>query len=408
MTDGYLTGRTVFCVGMTQFINWGITFYMPGVFGGAIMLDTGWSPVVTFSGLTIAMLVMGLVSPLTGALIARTGGRTMMMAGTFAIIIGCFLMAFTHSTTSWVAVWLLMGAGMRLALYDAAFALLAETAGAGARRAITLVTLLGGLASVAFWPAGAALLHITDWRHAIVIYGCAGIVSLLFLSTVPAGHRRQLPVARQSALPSSRSPEDRKAFISGLWYATLIALISFVSTGVSTHFPQILAAYGMPAVTGMLWGVGQVSARLLDVTYGARTSAIRLSLVTGILLPFCFLAGLAGNVTPVATAIFILSYGAVNGLSTVVKAALPLALFDPQQYARRTGVLLPPAFFLAALAPSAYAMLLERYGVPGTLLLSAILTLFIMAISIVIWRRHPAPAGQNRNKGMPSIPGSNL
>ncbi|WP_367144273.1 hypothetical protein [Pantoea stewartii] len=67
------------------------------------MLDKGWSSVVTFSGLTIAMLVMGLVSPLTGALIARTGGCMMMMAGTFTIIIGCFLMAFTHSTASSVS-----------------------------------------------------------------------------------------------------------------------------------------------------------------------------------------------------------------------------------------------------------------------------------------------------------------
>lgn len=408
MTDGHLKGRTIFCIGMTQLINWGITFYMPGVFGTAIMAETGWSPVVTFSGLTTAMLVMGLVSPLTGLLMARTGGRTMMMVGTFAIVLGCFLMAFTHSTASWVAVWLLTGAGMRLALYDAAFALLVETAGAGARRAVSLVTLLGGLASAAFWPAGAALLHITDWRHAVIVYGCAGIVSLLFLSTVPAGHRSQPPVAGQSAFPAIGTAEDRKAFISGLWYASLIALISFVSTGVSTHFPQILAAYGMPAVAGMLWGVGQVSARLLDVASGARTSAIHLSLITGILLPFCFLAGLAGNVTPVATAIFILSYGAVNGLSTVVKAVLPLVLFDPQQYARKTGVLLSPAFFLAALAPSAYAMLLERYGIPGTLLLSAILTLFITAISIVIWRRHPSPAGQYRDKNVPSILGKNI
>nr|WP_241492921.1 MFS transporter [Pantoea stewartii] len=229
---------------------------MPGVFGTAIMSETGRSPVVTFSGLTIAMLVMGLVSPLTGPLIARTGGRTVMMVGTFVIVLGCFLMAFTHSTTSWVAVWLLMGAGMRLALYDAAFALLVEIAGAEARRAITLVTLLGGLASVAFWPAGAALLHFTDWRHAIIVYGCAGIVSLLFLTTVPAGYRRQPPVAGQPALQAIGPAEDRKAFISGLWYATLIALISFVSTGVSAHFPQILAAYGMPAVAGMLWGGG--------------------------------------------------------------------------------------------------------------------------------------------------------
>lgn len=408
MTDGYLTGRTIFCIGMTQLINWGITFYMPGVFGAAIMAETGWSPVVTFSGLTVAMFVMGLVSPLTGPLMARIGARTVMMAGTFAIVLGCFMMAFTHSTASWIAVWLLTGAGMRLALYDAAFALLVETAGAGARRAVSLVTLLGGLASAAFWPSGAALLHLTNWRHAVIVYGCAGIVSLLFLSTVPARHRSQPCVAVQSALTAIGPAEDKKAFISGLWYATLIALISFVSTGVSTHFPQILAAYSMPAMAGMLWGVGQVSARLLDVASCARISAIRLNLITGILLPFCFLAGLAGNVTPVATFIFILSYGAVNGLSTVVKATLPLVLFEPQQYACKTGELLSPAFFFAALAPSAYAMLLERYDIPGTLLLSAILTLFITAISIVIFRRHPSPAGQIRDNNVPSIPRRNI
>ncbi|MGJ0128655.1 MFS transporter [Pantoea graminicola] len=407
MSDGHLTGRTLFCIGMTQLINWGITFYMPGVFGTAIMAETGWSPVVTFFGLTIAMLVMGLVSPLTGPLIARTGGRTMMMAGTFAIILGCFLMAFTRSTTSWVAVWLLMGAGMRLALYDAAFALLVEITGAAARRAVALVTLLGGLASALFWPAGAALLHVTDWRHALIVYGCAGIVSLLLLSTVPAGHRRNPFVTGQSARATSGTAEERKASVSGLWYATLIALMSFVSTGVSTHFPQILAAWGMSAMTGMLWGVGQVSARLLDVASGARTSAVRLNLIIGILLPLCFLAGLAGNVNPVAAAIFVLSYGAVNGLSTVVKAVLPLVLFEPQQYARRTGILLSPAFFLAAIAPSVYAMLLERYGIPGTLLLSAILTLFITAISVVIGRRHPASAEQRRDKIATSRPQKN-
>ena len=103
MTQGYLTGRTIFCIGMTQLINWGITFYMPGVFGAAIMAETGWSSGETFSGLSVAMLVMGLVSPLIGPVMARTGGRTLMMAGTLAITIGCFLMAFTYSTLAWDA-----------------------------------------------------------------------------------------------------------------------------------------------------------------------------------------------------------------------------------------------------------------------------------------------------------------
>ncbi len=408
MTDGHLTGRSIFCIGMTQLINWGITFYMPGVFGTAIMAETGWSPVMTFSGLTVAMLVMGLVSPLTGSVMARTGGRMMMMAGTFAITIGCFLMAITHSTAAWVAVWVLTGVGMRLALYDAAFALIVETAGAGARRAVSLVTLLGGLASAVFWTAGAALLHITNWRHGLLVYGCAGLVGLLFLTAVPAGRRVNPPMVGRSGLPAAGTAEDRKGFISGLWYAALIALLSFVSTGVSTHFPRILAAYGLPTLAGMLWGVGQVSARLLDVASGARLSALRLNLIIGVLLPLCFLAGLAGCVTPVATALFVLGYGAVNGLCTVVKAVLPLVLFDPQQYARKTGVLLSPGFFLAALAPSAYAMLLERYGIPGTLLVSSLLTLFITAISVVLWRRHSGSVVQSRDEEAPPLPGKNV
>lgn len=410
MTQGYLTGRTIFCIGMTQLINWGITFYMPGVFGAAIMAETGWSSGETFSGLSVAMLVMGLVSPLISPVMARTGGRTLMMAGTLAITIGCFLMAFTYSTLAWDAVWILTGAGMRLALYDAAFAMLVETAGAEARKAISLVTLLGGLASAAFWPAGAALLHVTDWRHAVIIYGCAGLLSLFFLTAVPAGSRVKLPVTGRSghSADATATSEDTKALISGLWYATLIALISFVSTGVSTHFPRILASYGVPALAGMLWGVGQLGARLLGVVSGARISAIRLNLITGILLPLCFLTGLAGSITPVATAFFVLGYGAVNGLNTIVKAVLPLVLFDPQQYARKTGILLSPAFFLAALAPSAYAILLERYGIPGTLLFSFILTLIITAISVVLWQRHSGSVVQNRDHGASTLHEKNV
>lgn len=69
---------------------------------------------------------------------------------------------------------------MRLALYDAAFAMLVETAGAEARKAISLVTLLGGLASVLSGLLAQRLLHVTDWRHAVIIYGCAGLLSLFF------------------------------------------------------------------------------------------------------------------------------------------------------------------------------------------------------------------------------------
>lgn len=384
MTSHKLTARAVLFIGLSQLINWGITFYMPGAFGTAIMADTGWSSVTTFSGLTVAMLVMGAVSPFTSRLLSRLGGRTMMVIGTLLICAGCFLMSLAHSEAHWIASWVVAGVGMRLSLYDAAFAVLVDAAGAGARKAISQVTLLGGLASAAFWPVAAGLLIVSDWRTALLIYSGAGLLSAACIFALPSFHH-VLSAGHTHEEPDQ--PINRDDRLNGLLYSSLVALISFVSTGISTHFPAILASYGAPAVTGALWGIGQVGARLLDVASGSRVPALRLNLYTGLLMPFCFATGLAGALTPAATAAFVLGYGAVNGLGTVVKAILPLVLFEPKQYARKTGVLLMPGFILSALAPSAYAVFLSQLGTPGTLVLSGVLALMITAISVVMCKR---------------------
>ncbi|WP_234472680.1 MFS transporter [Pantoea sp. S61] len=384
MASHKLTARSVLIIGISQLINWGITFYMPGAFGIAIMNDTGWSSVTIFSGLTVAMLVMGIVSPFTSRFLSRFGGRKMMVSGTVLICAGCFMMSLAHSEIHWIAAWIVAGIGMRLSLYDAAFAVLVAAAGAGARKAISQVTLLGGLASAAFWPVAAGLLTVTDWRTALIVYGCTGLFSAACIFILPSFHYAGY------ASPSRAEPTllvSRDDSINAFLYSILIALISFVSTGISTHFPAILASYGAPALTGALWGIGQVGARLLDVASGSRVPALRLNLYTGLLMPFCFAVGLAGAVTPAATAAFVLGYGAVNGLGTVVKAILPLVLFDPKLYARKTGVLLMPGFILSALAPSAYAALLSFLGTPGTLVLSGMFALVITAISVVMCKR---------------------
>lgn len=52
-----------FAAGCNQLINWGISFYMPGTFARAIAQDTGWSAAQIYLGLTLAMLMMAIVSP---------------------------------------------------------------------------------------------------------------------------------------------------------------------------------------------------------------------------------------------------------------------------------------------------------------------------------------------------------
>ncbi|WP_159340059.1 MULTISPECIES: MFS transporter [Leclercia] len=362
--------------GCNQLINWGISFYMPGTFARAISADTGWSSAQIYSGLTLAMLVMAALSPFVARLLARIGGQRVVMTGSLLIAMSCLLMAYTHSLMTWYSAWVLTGIGMRLSLYDALFAALVNLYGQQARRTISRVTLAGGLASVVFWPLGEALLMVMNWREALLIYALFGLLSAALILSLP---NQTHPLANK---PAARAGgEDRR---NGWLYAAFIALITFVSNGTSTHLPEFIASVGLPVTIGMLWGIGQTGARFLEVVAGAGLTPLRLTLLTALAMPVCFLLGLSTTLWLWSAAGFVLGYGAINGLVTIVKATLPLQLFAPEEYAKRTGVLLIPAQLMAAASPLAYAWLNRILGMAGAMWLSWGLTLVIAGLAVAI------------------------
>lgn len=363
--------------GSNQLINWGISFYMPGTFARAIAQDTGWSSAHIYLGLTLAMLMMALLSPWVARLLAHFGGQRGVVCGTLLIAVGCLLMSVIHTLFGWYIAWMITGIGMRLALYDGLFAVLVNLYGQRARVTISRVTLAGGLASALFWPLGAALLTVTDWRGALLVYGLLGIVSALLLMRLP--NQKLPPVPARRAAPVS--VHDRR---TGLLYAALIALVTFISNGTSTHLPEFIAAHGLPVAVGMLWGVGQTGARFLEVASGSALTPIKLTLLTTFFIPLCFVLGMSSTHITWAAGGFVLGYGAINGLTTVFKATLPLQLFAAEEYARRTGVLLIPAQVLAAASPFAYAWLNHRLGINGSLMLSAALALIVAGLAVSI------------------------
>lgn len=377
--------------GCNQLINWGISFYMPGTFARAMTADTGWSSAQIYSGLTLAMLVMAALSPFVARLLARIGGQRVVMTGSLLIAMSCLLMAYTHSLMAWYGAWVLTGIGMRLSLYDALFAALVNLYGQQARRTISRVTLAGGLASVVFWPLGEALLMVMNWREALLIYALFGLLSAALTLSLPNQIR---PVVTQPA--ALTGGEDRR---NGWLYATFIALITFVSNGTSTHLPEFIASVGLPVAVGMLWGIGQTGARFLEVVAGAGLTPLRLTLLTALAMPVCFMLGLSSTLFLWSAAGFVLGYGAINGLVTIVKATLPLQLFAPEEYARRTGVLLIPAQLMAAASPLAYAWLNRALGTIGAMWLSWGLTLVIAGLAVAIVKGQAARGGQ----GIPAL-----
>ncbi|MFL3315241.1 MFS transporter [Klebsiella michiganensis] len=381
-------GAVTLAAGCNQLINWGISFYMPGTFARAIAQETGWAATEIYFGLTIAMLMMAMLSPFVARLLARFGGQRVVVTGTLMISAGCLVMTYVQSLPGWFAAWVLTGAGMRLALYDALFAALVNIYGQSARLTISRVTLAGGLASALFWPLGAGLLTQMDWRHALLIYALFGLLSAMLLWKMP-NHR--LPSPKRIMQRQRLSHRDKRP---ALLYASLIALVTFVSNGTSTHLPEYIASVGLPVAVGMLWGIGQTGARFLEVASGSVLTPLRLTILTTLLMPLCFALGLSGPYLSWAAGGFVLGYGAINGLTTVFKATLPLQLFAAEDYARRTGILLIPAQLLAAASPFAYAWLNDHLGIRGSLAVSAALALVVAALAMAIaWcQRENTPA----------------
>lgn len=91
---------------------------------------------------------------------------------------------------------------------------------------------------------------------------------------------------------------------------------------------------------------------------------------------------------PAAT-VFTVLHGAGNGILTIAKGTLPLAIFGPSGYGLRQGILMVPARFGQAGAPFLFALLMERYGVLA-LLASTALRLAGLAALLALTPSSPA------------------
>lgn len=382
--------RLVWSLGLSQLVLWGVSYYLIGVFGERIARDLGWSQTLVFGGFSAALVVMGLVSAPVGRLIDRHGGRPVMALGSILTALGCAGIALAHGPILYYAAWLCLGLAMRMALYDAAFASLARIGGPAARRPISGITLLGGLASTFMWPVGEALAAVFGWRGALFCYAGFALATLpLHLAIPPGRYERPTIASHVEVAPLATSRGDR--ILAGLLYALVIMLTSFLNSGMSAHMIGILSGLGMAAAVAvsvsMLRGVGQSLARFAELVFGRRLNPLALGLVATGLIPIGFVAGLFGGVSVGAGIAFAFLYGAGNGLVTIVRGTQPLVLFDPRDYGTLVGRLIAPGFFLSALAPVLYALTIEHFGHAAALYLSLAVAGLTFAASLALWLR---------------------
>ncbi|MDN7245998.1 MFS transporter [Planococcus shenhongbingii] len=390
-----ITRKTVILLGLSQLICWGISYYLIAAFGEVISGDLNWSRTLVYGGFSAALLIMGLTSPLTGKLIDQYSGRFVMSAGSILLAIGCSGIALSQSLLVYYLSWIVLGFAMRLTLYDAAFASLVRIAGSGAKRSISQITLLGGLASTIFWPIGFFLAESFGWRAALLVYAGFALLTLPLHLAIPQERFTEGNSAVSSdkgALPKMNLT-GRERFISGSLYALIFSLLSFLNSAMSAHMIGILSGLGLAAAVSVwistLRGIGQSLARVTEVLFGSRLHPFTLTIWASGLLPLCFIFGLFSGKLIMTAFIFAFLYGAGNGLMTIVRGSLPLVLFDNSTYGSFVGKLLMPSFLLSAIAPIVYSLIIEKYGEQAALALSAALAFAVFSAAVLLKKRYP-------------------
>ena len=361
----------VVALGITQITAWGTSYYCLGVLAGPITHDTGWSRGFVFLGFTVALLVMGIVSNAVGRAIDRHGGRAVMTLGTVLVSAGLFALSQVRSEAAYLAVWGFLGLGMRLCLYDAAFAALVQIVPSRGRSAISYLTLFGAFASSVFWVIGHALEAQVGWRQTLLVFAVINLVVCLPLHWLGLGRREPAaarPAAAGSPTASIDGPplEGRERSIAIVLFALIMSLNGFVFGVISVQLVPLLEAAGL-ATAAAVWvaslkGVAQFGGRVVEIFFARNLRAITVGRIAIGILPPSFLLLLSGAGGLPLVVVFTLLMGASQGVITIVRGAVPLALFGTKGYGAVLGVIATPVLVVNAASPTVFAWIVDRWG----------------------------------------------
>lgn len=373
-------GLVVSALGTSLTVSWASSYYIPAVLAVPMAEDFGLSPVWVFGAFSMAMVVSALVGPWAGARIDDSGGRGVLMLSNLVFAAGLGTLAVAPSPAILFLGWAIIGLGMGIGLYEAGFATLAGIYGSDARGPITGITLIAGFASTVGWPLSGLMLATWGWREACLGWALIHLCLALPLNALlPRGTMTSLNpgVKREDGPPPSRLALGLLAFV--------FAVTWFNSTAMAAHLPGLLQAAGastaMAIAAGALIGPAQVAARLLEFGLLRRFHPLVSAQVAAASHPLAaaFLLIFGGP----AAYVFALLHGAGNGVLTIAKGTLPLALFGSAGYGARLGWLNAPARVLQAAAPLIFGAALTAWGVQAIWLTAGLALMATVALLLL-------------------------
>ncbi len=394
MTQGL---RLVLALSVTQVIGWATAFYALALLAQPISVDLGLGLPVTLAGSSLFLATLAVASRAMAKPFERLGAGPMLIAGSAFAAVGFAVLAMATGLVSYAAGWVLVGVAGAAMLTTAANSMLVQVLGADAKRMISGMMLITGLAGSIGLPITALLLEAFGWRGTLWVFAALhlGLCTPLHLWVNAQAGR---PAPRAATLQGTADQPDRRLFRK---LAVAVSLIGFVTWGFAIVVVELLQACGLTLAQAVaaaaITGVASVAARAAEFLF-ARAAPATVTAVWAT-AGLCLSLAILFTATPAAAWVFVILFGAASGSMSVARATLPLELFDPAAYAGLAARLALPMNLAFATAAPVFGLLLTKFGARAVLALA--LTLAIWALVALISLRQLA---QHKGRAMPARP----
>ncbi len=305
--------------------------------------EFGWSKTGLTGAFTLAVLTSAVMAPVAGRLIDR-GLGTIVFAGS-AVLGASLLVLLTQVTQLWqfYLVWFSIGVTLAGCLYEPCFAILTRTLGPRARRGITIVSLIAGLAGTVSFPAAFYLSALFGWRGAVLVF--AAVILVIAVPLIWRAASRAEHIGGSTADPSSHNAKEpmRIARKPAFWALALgFAMVSLDTGMMITHTLPLLDERGFDKETAVLAisliGPMQVLGRLVIMNIEHRVSGLIIAISCQLAVSAAALSLMGAMAYPVLLASFVALQGFGNGVTSIIRPVLTAELLGRANFGVISGM----------------------------------------------------------------------
>lgn len=375
-------------LGVTQIVSYGTLYYSFSILEPAMAQEFGQSRQWLFAAFSGTLLIGGIISPWSGRWADRFGAGRVMTFGSLAAALSLILCVLAPSWIWFAPALVTTGMATPFILYNTAFAVLVQIDPQTAPRRITYLTLIAGFSSTLFWPLATRLLTVFTWREIYLFYaGLQVFICFPIHFWLSQMTRRSPKLHEERADEPARGVggqlpvENRRPAL--LLIMAGFSLASFSLSAMLVHLVPVLAAVGVgtsAVLVGAIFGPSQFAARLVNMVFGTKLSAMSIAVLSTALIPLSFLMLIAPLPVPLVAGavVFAMLFGMGSGLNSIVQGTLPLALFGHQGYGEILGKITSARLIVSSSAPFIFAFIMEKLG--PTLALSVAATVGILGV----------------------------